>query len=404
MRLYHPEAGGDCPGEIDGALAFLESATLAIAGYLELPAPRVEYHWMSASSWPEGTPCAAHALGCTDRHGRVYAKVLSPHELVHAVIVQHFGGFRVSFLDEGVAEALGAQVSEGDMAYGSSIGDLLATPKIAAVDYGAAGHFASYLLAAYGGDRMRQLLARAPLGAPVDDVRESFRDVYGKTPEEIMDELALWKLHALGVAYCGAAPSLHNVGGIVSAFGSPSCNWPIGAAAVDVGADGLHRIDWNAASSDAAFHLRWCPLSGPPFEFFGASSYSATRTTEVAQLRQGRYLLALSGEQSAAGVFDLRHAEGDCSHPIELSGDEHQLRVKPGTGETKTVYFRAPKASAEARIHAYDGEVALSLCERCAARPCTSLVDGQQVELTPGSTYALEVTTAAWGDEAGLDF
>jgi hypothetical protein len=401
VRLYPSEDGGDCPGELEGALQFLESATLAIASYLEVPAPRVDYHWMSASRWPEGTPCAAHALGCTDRHGHVYAKVLSPHELVHAVVVQHFGGFRVSFLDEGVAEALGAPVSEGDVVYVSSLGDLLAASKIEAVDYGAAGHFVSYLLAVHGADRFRQLLARAPLGTAVDDLRKSFGDIYGATPEAIMEEG--WKLHALGVAYCGAAPSLDSHGGSIRTSGSPSCNWPVGAAAVDVGADGLHRIDWHA-DADASFHLRWCPLSAPPFEFFGASSYSATRTTEVAQLRQGRYLLALSGEPSATGAFDLRQAEGDCSHPLELSGHRHQLRVKPGTGETKTVYFRAPEASAEARIHAYDGEVALSLCEKCAAHPCTSLVDRQHVELTPGTIYALRVSTAAWGDEAGLDF
>src|SRR5262245_53090712 len=55
VRLYYADVG-ECVGEIEMSLAFLERSAGAIADYLEVPLAPIEYHLVS--DWPKGTPCA----------------------------------------------------------------------------------------------------------------------------------------------------------------------------------------------------------------------------------------------------------------------------------------------------------------------------------------------------------
>lgn len=152
------------------------------------------FYWLRNEDFYQRSHCMATALGC-EEGGIIFAKEAPlDHELVHAIA--HRLGHPPPFFTEGFAAAYGGlgAIRKAPMISTYGVRESVFAQDYLSVDYGAAGAFNAFLVASHGIEAYLEayaLLPREPRATVIDDV---FRDVFGASLAQLMDDFAATEL------------------------------------------------------------------------------------------------------------------------------------------------------------------------------------------------------------------
>lgn len=181
-----------------GSLSHMDEFVARAAANFGLPPPtgedRLMFYWLRNEDFYERSHCMATALGC-EEDGIILAKEAPlDHELVHAIA--HRLGHPPSFFTEGLAAAYGGlgAIRKAPMISTYGARESVFAQDYLSVDYGAAGAFNAFLVASHGIEAYLEayaLLPREPRATVIDDI---FRDVFGASLAQLMDEFGATEL------------------------------------------------------------------------------------------------------------------------------------------------------------------------------------------------------------------
>lgn len=181
-----------------GSRSHMDEFVARAAAQFGLPPPtgedRLMFYWLKGEDFYDRSHCRATALGC-EEDGIIFSKEAPlDHELVHAIA--HKLGHPPPFFTEGFAAAysgLGA-IRKAPTISMYGVRESVFARDYLSVDYGAAAAFNAFLVASHGIEaylKAYALLPREPRATVVDDV---FRDVFGASLAQLMDEFGATEL------------------------------------------------------------------------------------------------------------------------------------------------------------------------------------------------------------------
>jgi hypothetical protein len=177
VTLYYDPGTMPCAG----TLPFLDASAATIAQYLGVPpGDPIPYYYTQYL-----LPCPPNSRGCTVGPPAASLSCWGKepdlvHELVHAQRWRKTG-MSNSFLEEGLAVALGQLDVVGIANSGASDQELLTPAQLPTEDFGLAGDFVSYLLTRFGPASFVSLLQSVHATDSVDAIESAFAGVYGES-------------------------------------------------------------------------------------------------------------------------------------------------------------------------------------------------------------------------------
>jgi hypothetical protein len=328
------------PGMIPcaGTLPFLDASAAAIAQYLGVPpGDPIPYIYTQ-----DLRPCPPDSRGCTVGPPAASLSCWGKdpdlvHELVHAQRWRKTG-MSNSFLEEGLAVALGQLDVLGVANTGASDQDLLTPAQLPALDFGLAGDFVSYLLTRFGPASFVSLLEAVPPDAPPAAIESAFAGVYGETMTALRADRAQSTLsfysNRLDLPECQALPSDPNIGQgtpvteivdcATNAEGIPGANRTY--VPFDVAADGLYALTVQLDTA-SAFALYAC-AGGTAV----TSSDLGASPLVVGYLHAGRYFFELQANSASPQTISVSVA------PVVLGTWPSCAAIPPVTVPSGTQY------------------------------------------------------------------
>lgn len=177
VTLYYDPGMMPCAG----TLPFLDASAATIAQVLGVPpSDPIPYYYTQ-----DLLPCPPGVRGCTVGPPAASLSCWGKepdlvHELVHAQRWRKIG-MSNSFLEEGLAVALGQLDVVGIANGGASDQELLSPAQLPTEDFGLAGDFVSYLLTRFGPASFVSLLEAVHPDDSPDAIQSAFAGVYGES-------------------------------------------------------------------------------------------------------------------------------------------------------------------------------------------------------------------------------
>jgi hypothetical protein len=167
-----------------GTLPYSDDVVGYLANVFGVSNPEIDFYWT-----PEDLECGAEdAIGCTNGSAAWSKFPFHQHELVHAV---RDGDLAYPPLEEGLAEAFGDSWDPWLPLAGDAAVLWETHQRGSGIEgswYPVAGHYVSFLRAAYGTEALLQLVETSDHFDSWDHTQLLFEDVYGDTFAETIDE------------------------------------------------------------------------------------------------------------------------------------------------------------------------------------------------------------------------
>ncbi|WP_146155650.1 hypothetical protein [Enhygromyxa salina] len=157
-----------------------------------------DYYWMSQDVW-DGR-CPPGAIACTSLGVPWTRSIPHMHEAAHALSYLTPGHGCTSVLEEGLAEYFGGPRFHADWNHWSSpefegtISEFLTAVKLPGRGYERAGHFASFLVEAYGPEAVASLCRTIPHFSTEEDWQDATQAILGVELEHLLEEYGQYPL------------------------------------------------------------------------------------------------------------------------------------------------------------------------------------------------------------------
>lgn len=307
---------------------FIEG-TAALLG-VEPPTESIHFVWDLEQTGKEPWACRGNVNCYKDLAEEELSVVVSQsptnhHEIVHAIDAQALGTKVHPTLAEGLAEYLGSlQTSAFESgAFPGAFKSMLARSSVPD-DYALAMHFVGSILALHGAEKFKELRARVPASAGVEEFAAAFESVYGQALDSALAQMSAERVFAVDpFPGCDEGPELSWADeGLLDTTLAGACGdpWFFGAGivegrmgffgyyVVEVPRAGQYELTVGAATGAPA-PLRGV-LAGCSFELVGSQLVSLNGKTSSAPLQAGRHtlLVAFPPQSVARGEAAVRLA------------------------------------------------------------------------------------------------
>jgi hypothetical protein len=405
VTLYYDPGMMPCAG----TLPYLDASAAAIASYLDVPpGDPIPYYYTQ-----DLLPCPPDSRGCTV--GPPAASISCwgkdpnlVHELVHALRWRK-AGMSASFLEEGLAVALGQLDSVGIANSSASDQDLLTPAQLPTEDFGLAGDFVSYLLTRFGPAPFVTLLESVGPADPVSRIESAFAGVYGESMTALRADRAAsaqtFYANRIDLPECQATDPDPGLGTGATVTETVDCAanavGTVGATYVsfDIAGDGVYAL---TVQRDAASGFGLFACGG------GAGLWSSDLVAgalAIGYLHAGRYFFELDAGTTSPRTFALSVA------PLALGTWPSCASIAPITvpSGTPSVYlfsmddgslevpFVLQDAATLVGIHAVANQTEnqAQICTGGCGTACTNAdVVVNAPQLPAGATFSLQGTFA----------
>ena len=234
---------------------FIEQTAVLLG--VEVPSKTIDFMWDPVPKRSDPWACPPNRDGCYQHRAEdelevvVSPRLANHHELVHAVEIQALGSGHQT-LEEGLAEYLGTSYSPSfapDNFPGAFKAMLAKSPNPS--DYGLAMHFVGSIFARHGAEKYRELRARMPKTAGLQEFAEVFEAEYGQRLDDALIEMSNQKVYSIDMFFgCGEGEANEltwTSKGLIDTMIESSCGdpWFYGGGFTDgqAGFYGLYAVD-----------------------------------------------------------------------------------------------------------------------------------------------------------------